>query len=265
MEAMSDVVATCFSPGCTKTGTSLCASCKLVGYCCRSCQVDDWPRHKGECQGHLLKVGIASLEKAQGLPKEASNLMQILRCCDVALTKLKLLTKDRPLEAISEALGMKADALGNMGKFKESLECTKEWHNLWATARGPAHPTTINATFSLIQCLIFNNEFVDAESRSRKLWEIINSNNDEDNRIPDDKRQLYLARGAGHLAQATYQLAKAGGIPAEELQKAGQEAIALAKKSLEINTEIYGAESAEVVDDMQVLQVVTDYFNVTNS
>ena len=104
----------------------------------------------------------------------------------------------------------------------------------------------------------------EAEFLSRKLWDIINNNNDEDNRLPDDKRQLYLARGAGHLAQATYQLAKAGGIPPEEQQKAGQEAIALAQKSLEINTQLYGAESAEVTDDKQVLQVVSDYFNNTD-
>ena len=250
----------CCAPQCTKPGTSLCASCRLVGYCCRECQLEDWPRHKEECQGHLRKTGIAHLVKAQGLPKQASNLLQVLRCCDLALAKLNLLN-DKPLEAISEALGMKADALGNMSKFKESLECTKEWWTLWSTARGPSHPTTINATFSYIQCLIFNEEFVEAESRSRKLYETINSNNDEENRIPEDKRQLYLARGAGHLAQAIYQLAKAGGIPPEEQPKAGQEAIALAQKSLEINTEIYGAESAEVVDDKQVLQVISGYFN----
>ena len=85
--------------------------------------------------------------------------------------------------------------------------------------------------------------------------------NDADGIIPSDQRESLLARGSLWLAIATHKLAQAGGIPLEEKQKAGEEAIALARKALEIHTLLYGTESAEVAADMRGLADVLDCFN----
>ena len=71
-------------------------------------QTADWQHHKEECPGHLRKVGIANLEKAKGY-HDAISWPQTLRHADVAATKLKQM-KDRPVELIDEALGMKYNA-----------------------------------------------------------------------------------------------------------------------------------------------------------
>ena len=34
---------------CDKITTSRCSKCKSAGYCCRECQVADWPTHKFFC------------------------------------------------------------------------------------------------------------------------------------------------------------------------------------------------------------------------
>ena len=189
--------------------------------------------------------------------------MQALKHCDLALTKLKLLTKDRPLEDISAALAIKHDALNFTGQDKEALECTKEWYSLWAMARGPAHPKTIAAAFSLIQSLVHNGEWEQAELLARTLWEILNSSTHhfEDDRIPDDLRQQYLARGAKEYARAIYRLAEAGGIPPEHKQKRGEDAIALARRSIEIYIQTNGTESHDISCAMNTLARVLDYFN----
>ena len=56
-------------------------------------------------------------------------------------------------------------------------------------------------------------------------------------------------------------LAEAGGIPFERKQEAGREAISLARKALEIDTEVHGLESARVSNDMTTLAQVLTYFN----
>ena len=56
-------------------------------------------------------------------------------------------------------------------------------------------------------------------------------------------------------------MAQAGGIPPEGKQKAGEEAITLARKALEIHTQLYRTESNRVAADMRVLADVLDYFN----
>ena len=189
--------------------------------------------------------------------------MQALKHCNLALTKLKLLTEDRPLEAISETLKTKCNALGLLDLNKESLECTKEWYTLWAMERGPANPNTIDAAFYLIQSLIFNEEWEQAELFARTLWEILNSNTHhfEEDRIPDDKQQVFLARGAKEYARAILSLAKAGGIPPEKKQKAGEDAIALARRSVEMHTQVCGTDSSEVASAMGELAKILDYFN----
>ena len=123
---MSNVeVAICARPGCDQSGPSLCGSCRLVGYCCRTCQVEDWPRHKEvDCQGHMRKIGMAHLQKALGFNRDR-NWMQSLRYSELALVKLKPLN-DRPIEAIDDALSYKFNALNFMGRSREALECAKE-------------------------------------------------------------------------------------------------------------------------------------------
>lgn len=36
----------CLNTSCTNPATSVCAKCKLVKYCSRECQLQDWPEHK---------------------------------------------------------------------------------------------------------------------------------------------------------------------------------------------------------------------------
>ena len=174
---------TCSCPGCDQPGRNKCSACKTTPYCGVKCQTDDWPHHKEECPGHLRKIGMASLQKAKGFHQQ-QNWLQALRHSDFALTKLKRLA-DRPIESISAALNMKYGALTYTGQNKEALECTREWYNLWAMARGPAHPHTIAAAFHLIQSLTLNNEFVDAELFARTLWEIFS-------RMLNDKGILHV-------------------------------------------------------------------------
>jgi hypothetical protein len=195
------------------------------------------------------------LNKAKQFNRDC-NWSQSLRHNDLALTKLKQL-KDRPLEAISEALCCKCTALGFLGRHREQLECAKEWYCLWNTK--PTDMGAIQAAFALIDSCIKNREYTDAHLYASTLYGIINHK--YDNKIPEDQRQWYIARGACSLAQATLSLAKSGGIPPEEKQKAGERAIAAARQALEIHTLMYGTESMDVAGDMRCLADVPDVFN----
>ena len=204
---------------------------------------------------------MASLEKAHSF-YQARNFVHSLRYVDLALDRLKKL-KDRPLDAISESLGRKCDALGFLRRDKEALEISQEKYNLWAVARGPAYPDTIEAAFALIQCSMRNHKYVDAELYARTLWEILHSTTHhfESDRIPDDKLQEYLGRGAKEYACSIWQLALAGGIPSpEEKKKRGEEAIALSRRSMEITTQVHGTESAYTASSMGTLASILDYF-----
>ena len=250
------VVAICASPGCDQPGPSLCASCRLVGYCCRTCQVEDWPRHKEvDCQGHMRKVGMAHLQKAKGFNRDR-NLVQLLRYSELALGKLKQL-KDRPIEAIDEALTCKFNALNFMGRNRDALECATERYCLYLTTH--THPPAIKASFNLIESCIHNREFVDAELYARTTWETITLS--RDSHIPDDQLQYFTARGAYYLALAMLNLARNGDIPPEENQAAGQEAIGLARRALEIHTQLYGLENCGVANDMSLLADALEHFN----
>ena len=96
---------TCANPGCDQPGTNKCSGCKTTPYCGPICQKDHWPLHKESCDGRLRKMGMDYLDKAKGFERE-NNWSQVLRYSDLAATKLKQL-KDRPIEAISDALDFK--------------------------------------------------------------------------------------------------------------------------------------------------------------
>ena len=204
-------------------------------------------------------MGMAHLEKAKGFDGER-NFVQSLRYAELAWTKLKQL-KDRSLasiEILDEALLFKFNALNFMGRNKESLECATERYNMWATTF-MRNPGTIEAAFPLIQSLVFNNEFAQAHLIASTVHEMIMHPMTHD--IPEGLQQPYLADASRLLAMATHALAQSGGIPPEEMQKAGEEAIALARKALEIHTRLHGADSDEVATDMGALANVLDFFN----
>ena len=203
-------------------------------------------------------MGMSHLDKASGFDRE-HNWPQSLRYSDLAATKLMQM-KDRPIDDISDALSRKCTALGFMDQHREQLECAKEWYCLWNTK--PTDMGAINAAFALISSCLSNKEYVDAVLYASTLWEIINHKHD--NKIPEDQRQIFTAQGAYYLALATLHLAMAGGIPSEEKQKAGQEAIALARRALEIHTQLKGTECNASANAMCVLAEALDYFNDDN-
>ena len=251
--------ACCSNPGCDRPGTNKCGACKTTPYCGPICQTAHWAHHKEECEGHLLKVGNAHFANAKCFAV-AGNWAQALRNSDLALVKLNAMKK-RPLEAISDALSFNCAALQNLGRYTEALQCAKDKYNLWAMARGPAHPSTIDAAFYLIDALLHNNEYDDAYHFAHTLWEIIHTNNHVDNDIPADKRQKYVASAAQLLSSATYRLAESGGIPLKEKQQAGELAITRARQSVEIYTQLFGAESQLVAGAMSNLASVLEYFS----
>ena len=246
---------TCANPGCDQPGTNQCSACKTTPYCGPICQTADWVHHKEECPGHLRKVGMANLEKAKGFDR-VHNWQQTLRHAELAATKFKQL-KDRPVELIDEALNYRYNSLIFMGRHREALECAKEWYCLWPTKH--THPPAIIASFAVIESCGFNKEYFDAALYARTLWETITLS--RDSHIPDHQREEFTARGAIELARALHALAEHGDIPAEEKQETGVEAIMLARRALEINTRLYGAESYQVANSKGVLASILEYFN----
>ena len=252
-------VRTCSNPGCDQPGTSSCSACKTTVYCCVTCQTTDWGHHKEECQGHLRKVGMTNLAKAEAFCRQ-HNWVQSLRYGEFAATKLKQL-KDRRLEtvqAISDSLGCKFNAFQRLNRDREALECVKECYTMWAMNH-LRNPGSIQAALNLIQSCLNNKEFEDAEHYARHAYFMIAEMTD--NFIPVDLQPHFLAQGAYYLSLAIHQLAKAGGIPPEEKQKAGEEAITHARKALEIHTQLHGIESDKAAADMCVLAEVMGYFN----
>ena len=253
---MAEIGMICTRPGCDQPGPSLCASCRLVGYCCRTCQVEDWQRHKEtDCQGHLRKIGMAHLQKAKGCRRDR-NWAQTVRYSDLALVKLKQLN-DRPIEDIDSALRLKFNALNFMDRNREAMECAKERYCLYLTSH--THPPAIEASFCLIESCIHNEEYEDAALYARTTWETITLS--RDSHIPDNELQWFTAQGAYYLSRAMFRLATSGDIPPEANQTAGQEAIGLARRALEINTQLNGLEHASVANNMSVLADALVYFN----
>ena len=253
------IEATCSAPGCSKPGTHKCSSCKITPYCCVACQTIDWLHHKEECQGRLRKMGEAHLEKARGFEEEY-NWAQSFRFSESALKRLKKLNP-RSLEVIiiiDCAMASKYNALSYMDQNKDALECAKERYSLWA-AGNMRHHGMLNAAFPLIDGLMRNEEYEQAELIARTAYEMII--NDTDNIIPEGKRQHFLADGSLFLARATYRLAGSGYIAPEAKQKAGGKAIALAREALEIHIQLHGTETAEAACDMGTLANMLKYFN----
>ena len=243
-------VTPCSNPGCDQPGTKSCSACKTTPYCGPTCQTADWSHHKEECPGHLRKVGKANLDKAMGFHRE-QDWAQSLRYAEIAATKLKQL-KDRRLEtvqAINDALLHKYDALQRLARHREAMECIKECYTLWAMNH-LRNPGSMEAALSLIQSCLHNKEFEDAEHYARHAMFMINEM--ADNFIPTDQQPRFLADGSYWLARAIFHLAQVGGIPPEEKQKAGKEAIAFARKALELRTQLDGAESPKVAADMGI-------------
>ena len=258
MAEMAEQVIICSNPGCDQPGTNKCSACKITVYCCVICQTADWTHHKEECSGHLRKVGMAHLAKAMAF-EEQKNYGQSLRYGDLAATKLKQL-KDRRLEtveAIDSALVRKFNALQRFGRHREALECIKECYTLWAMNH-LRNPGSIYAALLLIQSCIHNKEYEDAERYARHAYFMIAEMTD--NFIPVDQQPFFLADVSYWLAEAIQQLAKAGGIPPNEKQKAGEEVIALARKALALHTELCGTESLKVAGDMNALADALDHF-----
>ena len=245
---------TCSNPGCDQPGTSACSACRTTCYCGPICQTADWAHHKEECDGHLRKVGKANLEKAKGFHRQ-QNWVQALR-----LAELKQL-KDRRLETvhlIDNAFGIKFDALQHIDCHSEAMECIKECYTLWAMNH-LRNPGSMKAALSLIQSCIHNKEYEDAENYARHAYFMIVEMTD--NFIPSDEQPWFLAEVSHYLALAIYWLAKTGGIPPEGKQKAGEEAIELARNALEIRTQLDGNGSIEVALSKGYLADALDYFN----
>ena len=259
MAELAAEVTICSNPGCDQPGTKTCSACKTTVYCCVNCQTADWTHHKEECQGHLRKVGMAYLAKAQGFYRER-NYGQALRYGELAATKLKQL-KDRRLETvqvIDQALTCQFNALSFMGRQREALECIKECYTLWAINH-MRNPGSMKAALGLIQSCMHNGEYEDAEFYAREAYFMIAEMTD--NFIPADERQRFLADISYLLATAIHGLAEAGGIPPTEKQKAGEEAIALARKALELYTQLHGTENGSVASAMNTVADVLNYFN----
>ena len=259
MAEVAAEVTPCSNPGCNQAGTNQCSACKTTFYCCVICQTADWPQHKEECQGHLRKVGMANLAKAN-IFDDGQNWVQTLRYGEIAATKLKKL-KDRRLEtveAINDALVCKFNALIFTARHSEAMDCIKECYTLWAMNH-MRNPGSINAALLLIQSCILNNEYEDAERYARHAMFMIAEMTD--NFIPSNQRSRFLADGSYWLARAILCMAEAGGIPPEEKQKAGEEAIELLHQALEVHTQLHGTENVDVAGDKVILADVLDYFN----
>ena len=202
---------------------------------------------------------MANHAKAQRYNGER-NWPQSLRHADLALTKLKQL-KDRPLavvELLDDAFKHKGTALILMGRQKENLECTTERYNMWASTYR-RNPKTIVASFALIEGLINNDAFDKAHLIAGTVYE--QTTHPMTNDIPEELQQSLLAEGSYYYVRATLSLAQAGGIPSEEKQKVGEEAIALARKAMQIHTQLHGTESICVANDMTTLAHALDFFN----
>ena len=207
----------------------------------------------------MRKVGKANVVKAARFHLE-QNWVQALRYSELAATKLKKL-KDRRLETVQDidtSLMCKFDALQGLDRQREALECTKECYTLWAMNH-MRNPGSVNAALYLIQSCIHNKEYEDAEGYARHAYFMIAEMTD--NFIPSDQQPRFLADGSNWLAQSILCLAEAGGIPPEGKQKAGEEAITLARQALEIHTQLFGTESVDVARCMGTLSDAQEYFN----
>ena len=255
VESKKKAMDSCAKYGCDQPGTNQCSACKNKFYCSPTCQKADWPQHKEECPGYLRKVGMANLVKATRYEQE-QNWPQVLRYAEIAATKLKQL-KDCPIEAIDDALRMKFTSLNLLSRDREALECAKEWYCMYLTNH--THPPAIKAGFALIESCIHNKEFFDAVVYARTTWETITLS--RDSHIPDNEREWFIATGARTLSKSLQNLVKSGDMPQEEKQEAGLEAITLARRALEVDSQLHGRDCEYVAEDLAILASVLDTFS----
>ena len=111
----------------------------------------------------------------------------------------------------------------------------------------------------MIESCIHNKEYEDAEHYARHAMFMINDMND--NFIPAAERSEFVADASYYLALVIFDLAKAGGIPPEGKQKAGEEAIELARQAVRLHTQVHGIENVHVAHAMGVLADALGYFN----
>ena len=183
---------------------------------------------------------MSHLQKAERFYRDR-NWMQTLRYSEPALVKLN----DRPIEDIDQALRIKFATLNYMDRNREALECAQERYCLYLTSH--THPPAIAASFALIEGCIHNKEHANAELYARTTWETITLS--RDSHTPDDEREWFTARGAYYLARAMLRLAISSDVPPEANQAVGQEAIALARRALEIQTQRLNDEKITAVLD----------------
>ena len=165
------------------------------------------------------------------------------------------------MKQINDALVSKFNALMFMSRHREGMACAEERYTLWAMNH-LRNPGSINAAFGLIESCLHNKEYEDAERYARHAMFMIAEMTD--NFIPVDEQPKFLAEASYFLASSILQLVQSGGIPSEEKQKAGKEAITHARKALEIHTQLYemnGTERSSVANSMDILANVLDYFN----
>ena len=209
----------------------------------------------------MRKVGMVNLAKAEGFYRQ-QNWLQTLRYGELAATKLKQL-KDRRLETvepIDAALDCNFDALTFMGRNREAMACAEERYTMWAMNH-LRNPGSMRAAFNLIESCIHNGEYEDAERYARHAYFMTAEMTD--NFIPVDQQPRFLADASFYLARAILRLAgkNEGCYSPNEKQKAGEEAIMLARKALEIYTRLHGIISSGVALCMGALADVLDYFN----
>ena len=121
------------------------------------------------------------------------------------------------------------------------MECAKECYTLWAMNH-MRNPGSMRAALRLIDSCSHNDEYEDAERYAREAYFMIAEMTD--NFIPSDQQPGFLADVSYYLARAIYELAMADGISPEGKKKEGKEAIILARKALELFTQLYGTEHA---------------------
>ena len=85
--------------------------------------------------------------------------------------------------------------------------------------------------------------------------------NDTENIIPADKFSFLHAQAYEYLACALFRLSDSGRVPRAEKTKTGEEAIALARKALELHTELEGEDSYQVAKVCNTLADALDHFN----
>ena len=204
-------------------------------------------------------MGMAHLAKAVGFHR-GQNWLQTLRYSEIAANKLKQL-KDRRLETvkiINDAILLKFDSFQRLGRHREALECIQECYTMWAMNH-VRNPGSMTAALALIQSCIQNKEYEDAERYARHAYFMIAEMTD--NFIPSDQRSRFLADVSYYLALAIHRWAKSVGIPPEDKQKAGEEAIEHARRALELFNQLHGTESTKAAGAMSGLADALSYFN----